>query len=140
MGPGWSAASFADGERRNPGSRSSIDRLTLFCLMRLTAKEDGTTMNKRDLLAIGGAAALGLALIALPASSARPQRADDSKIARLQQQIEELQAKLQAELENRADQKVEFDDADRPVDSTPVLCIQQDPGQIEVHPKIEPAD
>jgi len=94
-------------------------------------------MNKRDLLAIGGAAALGLALIALPASSARPQRADDSKIARLQQQVEELQAKLQAELENRADQKVEFDDADGPVDSTQAVVIEQDPGQIEVQPKIE---
>src|SRR5260370_32427620 len=137
MGPRWSADSFAHRERRNPGSRFPIDRLTLFCLMRLAAKEDGTTMNKRDLLAIGGAAALGLALIALPASSARPQRADDSKIARLQQQIEELQARLQAELESREDQKVEFDDADQPVDSTQAVVIEQDPGQIEVRPKIE---
>ena len=94
-------------------------------------------MNKRDLLTIGGAVVLGLALVALPASSARPQRPDDSKIARLQQKIEELQARLQAELENRADQKVEFDDADEPVDSAQAVVIEQDPGQIEVQPKIE---
>ncbi len=94
-------------------------------------------MNKRDLLTIGAAVAIGLALVALPASSARPQRPDDSKIARLQQKIEELQAKLQAELENRADQKVEFKDADEPVDSTQAVVIEQDPGQIEVQPKIE---
>jgi C-terminal processing protease CtpA/Prc len=94
-------------------------------------------MNKRDLLTIGAAVALGLALVALPASSARPQRPDDSKIARLQQKIEELQAKLQAELENRADQKVEFEDADEPVDSTQAVVIEQDPGQIEVQPKME---
>ena len=94
-------------------------------------------MNKRDLLTIGGAAALGLALVALPASSARPQRADNSKIARLQQEIEELQAKLQAELESRADQKVEFEDADEPVESTQTVVVEQDPGQIEVQPKIE---
>ncbi len=94
-------------------------------------------MNKRDLLTIGAAVAIGLALVALPASSALPQRPDDSKIARLQQKIEELQAKLQAELENRADQKVEFKDADEPVDSTQAVVIEQDPGQIEVQPKIE---
>src|SRR5437879_5164674 len=94
-------------------------------------------MNKRDLLTIGAAAAIGLALVALPASSARPQRPDDSKIARLQQQIEELQARLQAELENRADQNVEFDDADEPLDSAQTVVIEQGPGQIEVQPKIE---
>ena len=95
-------------------------------------------MNKRDLLTSGAAVALGLALVAPPASSARPQRPDDSKIARLQQKVEELQAKLQAELENRAaDQRVEFEDADEPVDSTQAVVIEQDPGQIEVQPKIE---
>src|SRR5260370_26615601 len=128
MGAGLMADSFPHPDRRNPRGRPSIDRLTLFCLVRLTAREDGTTMKKRDLLAIGGAAALGLALIALPASSARPQRADDSKIARLKQQIEELQARLQAELESREDQKVEFAAADEPVDSTQAVDIEQDPG------------
>src|SRR2546427_9713410 len=94
-------------------------------------------MNKRDLLTIGGAAALGRALVPLPASSERPQRPDNSKIARLQQKIEELQAKLQAELESRADQKVEFEDGDEPVESTQTVVVEQDPGQIEVQPKIE---
>src|SRR6266851_5536127 len=94
-------------------------------------------MNKRYLLTSGAAVALGLALVALPASSARTQRPDDSKIARLQQKSDELQAKLQAELQSRADQRVEFDDADEPVDSTQAVVIEQDPGQIEVQPKIE---
>ena len=94
-------------------------------------------MNKRYLLTSGAAVALGLALVALPASSARTQRPDDSKIARLQQKIDELQAKLQAELQSRADQRVEFDDADEPVDSTQAVVIEQDPGQTEVQPKIE---
>src|SRR5258708_40036579 len=98
------------------------------------------TMNKRNLLAIGGALALGLALVALPASSARPQRHDDSKIARLQRKIEELQAKLQAELENRADQRVELGEADEPVDSAQAIVTEQYPGQIEVQPKIETDD
>jgi serine protease Do len=94
-------------------------------------------MNKRDFLTIGGAAALGLALVALPASSARPQRPDDSKIARLQQKIEELQAKLQAELETRQDQKVELADGDEPEESTQVVvAADQDPMRIEVLPEI----
>jgi serine protease Do len=49
-------------------------------------------MNKRNLLIAGGAAALSLGLIALPGTSAKKQTPDDSKIARLQQQIEELKA------------------------------------------------
>jgi serine protease Do len=97
-------------------------------------------MNKRNLLTIGGVAALGLALIALPASSARLQSPDDSKIARLQQKIEELEAKLQAELENRQDQKVELADADEPVDSAQTIVVEQDPTRIEVLPSIETDD
>src|SRR5260370_35863435 len=88
-------------------------------------------MNKRDLLGIGGAAALGLALVALPASSARPQKPDDSKIACLQQKIKELQAKLQAEFESRADQKEEYSDAQEPVDSEQTFGVEQDPMQTE---------
>src|SRR5260370_629009 len=93
-------------------------------------------MNKRDLLGIGGAAALGLALVALPASSAKPQGPDESKIACLQQKIQELQAKLQAEFESRADQKVEFSNAEEPVDSEQTFVVEQDPMQIEVRPEI----
>jgi serine protease Do len=49
-------------------------------------------MNKRNLLLAGGAAALSVALIALPGTSAKTQSPQDAKIARLQQQIEELRS------------------------------------------------
>jgi C-terminal processing protease CtpA/Prc len=115
--------------------------LTLFFLLRLTAKEDGTTMNKRNLLTIGGVVVLGLALVALPASSARPQRPNDSKIARFEERIEDLQAKLQAELETRQDQKVELADADEPEESTQaVVAGDQDPTRVEVMPEIATDD
>ncbi len=48
-------------------------------------------MNTRNLFVIGGAAALALALTALPGDSASLQKADDSKIARLQHRIDELE-------------------------------------------------
>src|SRR6267142_1314048 len=95
------------------------------------------TMNKRNLLTIGGAAALGLALIALPASSANPQKRDDSTIARLQHRIDELEAKLQAQIESRQDQQAVFagvETLDEPIGD--VAVVDQDPGQIEVQPKI----
>jgi serine protease Do len=47
-------------------------------------------MNKRNLFIAGGAAALNIALIAMPGTSAKAQNAQDARIARLQQQIEEL--------------------------------------------------
>jgi serine protease Do len=53
-------------------------------------------MNKRNLLTVGGVAALSLALIALPATPAKPQNQDDSSTAHLRQKIAELQAKLEA--------------------------------------------
>src|SRR6267154_1593110 len=94
-------------------------------------------MNKRNLLTIGVAAALVLALIALPASSANPQKRDDSAIARLQHRIDELEAKLQAQIESRQDQEAMFagvDTLDEPIGD---VVVKQDPGQIEVQPKIE---
>jgi serine protease Do len=94
------------------------------------------TMNKRNLLTIGGAVALGLALIALPAKSAGQQKTSDSTIARLQQRIDELEAKLQAELDRRADQKVALADADELEDSAQSVIVEQDPGRIEVMPSI----
>ena len=97
-------------------------------------------MNKKRLLAIGGTAALGLALAALPAISAGPQKPED-KIARLQQKIEELQARLEAERENRADQKVQLDVEQDPgtvvVEQDPqTIFVEQEPSTIEVMPKI----
>jgi serine protease Do len=53
-------------------------------------------MNKRNLLTVGGVAALSFALIALPSAPARSQNRDDSTIARLRQKIAELQARLDA--------------------------------------------
>jgi serine protease Do len=96
-------------------------------------------MNKRNLLTICGAVALGLALIALPASSAGPQKPGDSTITRLQQRIDELEAKLQAQ--SRADQKVETSDADGPEESTQAFVVEdQDPTRIEVLPEIATDD
>jgi C-terminal processing protease CtpA/Prc len=97
-------------------------------------------MNKRNLLAIGGAAALGLALIALPASSANPQKRDDSAIARLQHRIDELEAKLQAQIESRQDQQAVFAGVETLEEPTGDVVVDQDPGQIEVQPKIEMND
>jgi serine protease Do len=98
-------------------------------------------MNKRNLLTIGAAAALGLALIALPASSARPQKPDASTIARLQQKIDKLQAKLQAQRESGQNQVAELADADALEESAQAIVIEdQDPAQIRVLPNIETDD
>ena len=95
-------------------------------------------MNKRNLLTIGAAAALGLALIALPASSARPQKPDASTIARLQQKIDELQAELQAQRESRQVQEAVLADADGLEESAQTIVREnQDPGQIEGLPSID---
>src|SRR5437762_7732867 len=88
-------------------------------------------MNKRNLLAIGGAVALGLVLMALPASSARPQKPGDSKIARFEQRIDELQAKLQAQLENGQNHVAELADADALRESGQTVVIEdQEPTRI----------
>jgi S1-C subfamily serine protease len=95
-------------------------------------------MNKRNLLTIGGAAALGLALIALPASSARPQKPEASTIAPLQQKIDELQAELQAQRESRQVQEAVLADADGLEESAQTIVREnQDPAQIESLPSID---
>jgi serine protease Do len=95
-------------------------------------------MNTKHLFGIGGAAALALALTVLPAGSASQQKAEDSKIARLQQRINELEAKLQAQLDSRPDQIVELADADELEDSAQAVIVEnQDPTQIQVLPGIE---
>jgi len=98
-------------------------------------------MNKRNLLTIGGVAALGLALLALPASSARPQKPADCTIAGLQQRIDELQAKLQAQFESRQNQEAELADTEVLEESARALAREdQDSKQIEVLPGIETED
>ncbi len=64
-------------------------------------------MNKRIFFTAGSIAALSFALIALPAHSARAQNSNDSKITRLEQKIEKLQAQLQEELESGPNEIVE---------------------------------
>jgi predicted metalloprotease with PDZ domain len=98
-------------------------------------------MNKRNLITMGGVAALGLALAALPASSADPQKPVESAIAHLQQRIDELEAKLQAQIARQQDEEAVLADADELEGSTQILDLEnQDGKQIEVLPKIETGD
>src|SRR5437870_13796144 len=99
-------------------------------------------MNKRKLLlTTGGAAALGLALIALPVSSAGPQKPDASTIARLQQRIDELEAKLQAQIEREQNQQAVLADADAPEEAGQAVIVEnQAPARVEVLPNIEMDD
>lgn len=98
-------------------------------------------MNKRTFFTIGGAAALGLALMAMPASSARPQKPDDSAIARLQHRIDELEARFEAQLESRQDQQAVFAEGDALEDSARTFVAEnQEPMRIEVLPNIETDD
>ncbi len=94
-------------------------------------------MNKRNLFTIGGAAAFGLALVALPASPARAQKPEDSTVARLQQKIDELQAKLQAQLESQQVQEAELAVADA---AQAIVQENQDPVQTEVLPRVATDD
>jgi C-terminal processing protease CtpA/Prc len=57
-------------------------------------------MTKRNLFLGGGAAALGLALIALPSPSAHSQEPTDSKVAQLQERLAEAQARLAERFSN----------------------------------------
>jgi C-terminal processing protease CtpA/Prc len=98
-------------------------------------------MKKLNLLAAGGATALGLALIALPASSSRTQKPDDSTIARLQQKIEKLQAELQAKQEVQEERAAELAGVDAIEESAGVLALQdQDLQKAETLPGIESRD
>ncbi len=98
-------------------------------------------MNKRNLFTIGGAAAFGLALVALPASPARAQKPEDSTVTRLQQKLDELQAKLQAQLESQQVQEAELARADALEESAQAIEEEnQDPPQIEVLPRVATDD
>jgi serine protease Do len=98
-------------------------------------------MNKQNLFAMGGAAALALALIALPASSARQQKPEDATIARLQQKIEKLQAELQAKQESAQTQVFELPDSDAIEASAAFLALEDQDGQkVKVLPDVEDQD
>ncbi|HYU22674.1 MAG TPA: PDZ domain-containing protein [Candidatus Dormibacteraeota bacterium] len=98
-------------------------------------------MNKRNLFTIGGAAAFGLALVALPASPARAQKPEDSTVTRLQQKLDELQRKLQAQLESQQVQEAELAVTDALEESAQAVEEEnQDPPQIEVLPRVATDD
>ena len=54
------------------------------------------TMMKRNLFLGGGAAALGLVLIAVPSPAAKSQDCTDTKMAQVERRMEELQARMEA--------------------------------------------
>lgn len=89
-------------------------------------------MNKKLLLMMGGTAALAVALVALPASSSSPQKSDDPRIARLQQRIDEIEAKLQSERDRN---QAVIADADGWSELASNLVVEdQEPGVVQVKP------
>ncbi len=64
-------------------------------------------MTKRNLFMAGGAVVLGLALVALPSPSAHSQETADAKLARMEQKIEELQARLAERLAGKQERMAE---------------------------------
>ena len=98
-------------------------------------------MNKRNLFTMGGAAVFGLALVALPASPARAQKPEETTVTRLQQKIDELQAKLQAQLESQQVQEAELAVRDALEESAQAIDQEnQNPAQIEVLPRVASDD
>ena len=95
-------------------------------------------MNKRNLFTIGGAAAFGLALVALPASPARAQKPEDSTVTRLQQKLDELQAKLQAQLESQQVQEAELAVTDALEESA--QAVEEENQDPEVLPRVATDD
>ena len=95
-------------------------------------------MNKRNLFMIGGAAAFGLALVALPASPARAQKPEDSTVTRLQQKLDELQAKLQAQLESQQVQEAELAVTDALEESA--QAVEEENQDPEVLPRVATDD
>src|SRR5256886_2125316 len=95
-------------------------------------------MNKRNLFMIGGAAAFGLALVALPASPARAQKPEDSTVTRLQQKLDELQAKLQAQLESQQVQEAELAVTDALEESA--QAVEEENQDPEVLPRVAADD
>jgi C-terminal processing protease CtpA/Prc len=97
-------------------------------------------MTKRNLFMAGGAAALGLALIALPSPPAHSQEPADAKGAQLEQKIEELQARLAERLAAQQERMEERLDA-HALQASVRAAVQQAQEQqrrIEVTP--EPGD
>jgi len=64
-------------------------------------------MTKRDLFMAGGAAALGLALIALPSPSLKSQEPLDAKMARMEERLTEVQARFAERLASEQERLAE---------------------------------
>jgi C-terminal processing protease CtpA/Prc len=97
-------------------------------------------MTKRNLFVGGGAVALGLALIALPSPPAHSQEPSDTKVAQLEQKIEELEARLAERLAGQQERLAERLDA-RALQASvgaAVQLAQEQQRRIEVTP--EPGD
>jgi serine protease Do len=97
-------------------------------------------MTKRNLFMGGGAVALGLALVALPSPPANSQEPADARVARMEQKIEQLQARLAERLAGEQDRMAERLD-DRVLQASVRAAVQQAQEQqrrIEVAP--EPGD
>jgi C-terminal processing protease CtpA/Prc len=92
-------------------------------------------MMTRKLLMVGGTAALSLALIALPSAPARSQCTDDSAIARLEQKLEKLQAKL-AERQDRINASAEAAVQAQLASNMALAQHQQAIDQLQVFPEI----
>ncbi|MGH9676289.1 MAG: PDZ domain-containing protein [Candidatus Acidiferrum sp.] len=106
-------------------------------------------MTKRDLYLGGGVLALGLALIALPGTSAPRQDSADVKLAQMQQRIDELQARLAERLAGEQQRMEEFAQ-DREARSAMRAAYreaqeqqqeqQQDQQSMEVTPRVDGPD
>jgi serine protease Do len=97
-------------------------------------------MTKRNLFMGGGAVALGLALIALPSPPANSQEPADAKVAQMEQEIEQRQARLAERLAGEQDRMAERLDQ-RALQASVRAAVQQAQEQqrrIEVTP--EPGD
>src|SRR5277367_763102 len=97
-------------------------------------------MTKRNLFMVGGAVALGLALVALPSPPAHSQEPTDAKVAQMEQKIEELQARLAERLAGQQEQMAQRLDASAFQASVrdAVQQAQEQQRRIEVTP--EPGD
>jgi len=81
-------------------------------------------MTKRNLFMVGGAVALGLALVALPSPPAHSQEPTDAKVAQMEQKIEELQARLAERLAGQQEQMAQRLDA-RALQASVRAAVQQ---------------
>jgi serine protease Do len=94
-------------------------------------------MTKRNLFMVGGAMALGVALVALPSPPANSLEPAEAKVAQMEQKIEQLQARLAERLAGEQERMAEWLD-DRALQASVSAAVQQAQEQqrrIEVTPE-----